>query len=132
MKGLLTFTFLLLMMSCASQKTDVTYEAMTRGSSKKLIVVGNQLSYATNQKQKIVTISSENLKKLNEIISKITLEEMKDLEAPTKERLHDGALHATVTVKQGGKEYISSTFDDGHPPAELKPLVDLLMSFIKE
>lgn len=131
MKALLTFTFLLLMTSCVSQKTNIIYEAITRGSSKKLMVVDKELSYVTSQEQKKVTISSEDLKKLNELISEVNLEDMKNFEAPTKDRMHDGALHATVTVKQGDKEYISSTFDDGHPPTELKPLVDFLMNLVK-
>jgi len=135
-------------MSCASQKKtntpthttntstsnkilDISYEARSRGGSKTVHILENVCTYKTRKENRSITLSSEERKNIIKAISKIDLEKMKTLKSPTNKRISDGAMHATLKVKEGTKQYNSSNFDDGYPPAELKSLVDLLMKIVE-
>jgi hypothetical protein len=66
------------------------------------------------------------------LLSKIDLNSLSNLKAPTSMRHVDGAPHATLTVINGDKEIRSSTFDHGHPPKEIKELIEKLLTFKKQ
>ncbi|MDY0781227.1 hypothetical protein [Tenacibaculum sp. IB213877] len=127
----------LLMINCVAQKTTVTYdevvyEAITRGRFKNITVVNSEVKYKSSDEEKKTVISSEEVKQLNDAVSKLKLEEIKNLKAPTNKRMYDGSMHAVVKIKIGEDQYVSSTFDDGHPPKELQELVNVLMDFIEK
>ncbi|CAM1342789.1 hypothetical protein [Tenacibaculum amylolyticum] len=128
----------LFIFSCASQAQtqttnvdEVTFNAITRGSSENIIVVDQTVFYKTHNSSNTYTISKEQRNKLDKYISNINLSAIAALKAPTNKRLYDGALHATLSVKTNKNTYTSSQFDDDTPPTELKPIVALLRSFVK-
>ena len=61
---------------------------------------------------------------------KVDLNTISNLKAPSEKRFYDGAAAATVVVTFKGTEYVSSPFDHGNPPAEIKNLVNKIVSFI--
>ena len=124
--------FALSITSCSAQNFNkIIYKAHTRGSAVEIEVQGNKITYQTTQNKKALTLSKEQLNRLNDIIGAISLKEIQTLKAPTNERYSDGALIANFIIKVKDKEYTSSTFDAGNPPKELKKLEDLLSSLIK-
>ncbi|QXP72934.1 hypothetical protein H0I31_04340 [Tenacibaculum sp. AHE15PA] len=128
--------FMLLTMSCASQNIDksfdsIKYEARTRGSMTLINVDAKEVSYKLPKKEGVYELSKKQLRSLNELVSLIKLAEIADLKAPTNNRATDMALIGKMTIVLKGKEYVSSSFDAGNPPKELKKLEDLLYSLIK-
>ncbi|MCH3884235.1 hypothetical protein [Tenacibaculum aquimarinum] len=128
-----TLTFI----NCSSSKkavisSEVIYDAHTRGRFEKITLTSDNLTYKTRQNSEIITISEEQKNSLNKEISKIELNKIDKLTAPTNKRLHDGAMHTFISIKQGEELYTSITFDDTNPPAELLPLCNLIKSFIKK
>ena len=127
---------LLITVSCVAQKTsqeieEVVFNAHTRGSSENITVVNYNVYHKTQKDSKTHFINKDKREAMEAIINKIDVAKIADLKAPSNKRMFDGALHATVTIKIGDKTYVSSSFDDNNPPAELKPLVDLLRGFLE-
>ena len=63
---------------------------------------------------------------------KLDLPEIQHLKAPSKQRFHDGAAIAKVTITYKGKIYQSPDFDYGVPPVEIQKFVETINSLIKE
>ena len=129
--------FILLTMSCASQNIErsfdgIKYEARTRGSMTLINVDAKQVSYKSPKKEGVYELSKKQLISLNELISLIKLTEIADLKAPSNNSATDMALIGKITIVLKGKEYVSSSFDAGNAPKELKKLEDLLYSLIKK
>lgn len=76
------------------------------------------------------TISKDQWKKINEIVSKIDLAKMDSWESPTQERFHDGARATTITIESNGQAYSSQSFDEGKPPAQLQDIYDYLQLIV--
>ena len=119
-------------MSCSAQNFNkITYKAHTRGSAIGIEVQGNKITYHTTQNKRVLTLSKQQLNRLNGIIEANNLKEIQTLKAPTNERYSDGALIANFIIKIKDKKYTSSTFDAGNPPKELKNLEHILYDLTK-
>tara|TARA_B110000116_G_C16551025_1_gene453130 strand:- start:135 stop:509 length:375 start_codon:yes stop_codon:yes gene_type:complete len=122
-------------MNCASQKTsdikEIIYNAITRGRSENITLKGSALQYKTTQKSIFINLTKKQLAKVNTEVSKINLNEINTLKAPTDKRFYDGAMHTSILIKSNSMEYTSATFDDTNPPAELKALCQLLLNLAK-
>ncbi len=133
---IVTPLFVLLMMSCSAQNTAssfdiINYEAQTRGSMVKINVESSKVYYKTYDSEGVYELSKDEIEKLDNLVSELNLNELKDLEAPSKNSATDRALIAKVSFKVKDKEYTSSTFDAGNPPKELKKLENLLFLLAK-
>lgn len=132
MQKLFFFSILFILMNCASQKTtnikEIIYNAITRGRAENITLKGSSLQYKTNQKSIFINLTKEQQEKVNIEISKINLNEINNLKAPTDKRFYDGAMHTSILIKSNSKEYTSTTFDDTNPPIELKALCQLLIN----
>lgn len=133
---IITPVFVLLMISCSAQNKSnnfdaINYEAQTRGSMVKINVENNKVNFKTYDKEGTYELSQDQLEKLNNLVSELNLNEIKDLKAPSKNSATDRALIAKVSFKVKDKEYTSSTFDAGNPPKELVKLEGLLYSLAK-
>jgi hypothetical protein len=126
--------------SCSSQKladmttTQMEYSAVSRGVYKK-IVVHNKMVSVTNGRDaqpKEKKIDDAKWKQLVTEFSKIKLENIPTLKAPTEKRFYDGAAIGNLTITQDQKTYQTKGFDHGFPPAEIEKLVNLLTDFAKE
>ena len=112
----------------------ITYEAVSRGFFEEISVSKNSLKlcYDINKKEyKTYDCPKEDWDVCLELLSKIDVDGLSKLEAPTSMRYSDGAPHATLIIKEGGKEIRTNEFDHGHPPEEIKALVEKLLTLKK-
>lgn len=125
---------------CSSQKkadltsTQIEYSAMSRGYFKK-IVVQNQTVSVTNGRDQQPVESKIDEAKWNKIateFSKVNLDSLSALKAPTEKRFYDGAAIGNLKITQNQKTYETAGFDNGFPPKEIEKLVNLLVDFAKE
>lgn len=130
--------------SCANQKmplaehqkehVSIKYQAFSRGFFQEILVSEKSIIFYDERdykNAKMHKISKKEWEEFIRLLSAIELKALPRLKAPTSKRLYDGAPHATLTVEKKGETTSSSTFDHGHPPKQLKALVEKLMSFKK-
>ena len=132
----LIFVFVI-MSSCKSQKindfstSSITYTAQSRGVYLS-VWVENQKVWVIkgrNEKPYEVVLTAQEMKELESIFSAMNLEKVPSLKAPTAKRLYDGAAIANLAISDGGKTYISKSFDHGFPPKDIEKIVTLLVSY---
>lgn len=138
MKIAIAFFFsMFIVSSCVSQKnTDmdtatIEYSAQSRGIYQKVLVENQTVFVSKNRDEKPVEtkISDEDWKVLTGEFEKLDLEAVPNLKAPTEKRFYDGAAIANLKIIYKGKTYETKGFDHGFPPAEIKKLVNKLVSF---
>ncbi|MEG0851940.1 MAG: hypothetical protein RSD71_04110 [Flavobacterium sp.] len=126
--------------SCSSQKnadmtkTQLEYTAVSRGIYKK-IIVQNKTATVTNGRNAEaaeIKIDDAKWKQIAAEFSKINLENIPNLKAPTEKRFYDGAAIGNLKITQNQKTYETKGFDNGFPPKEIEKLVNLLVDFAKE
>jgi hypothetical protein len=126
--------------SCSSQKiadmttTQMEYSAVSRGVYKKIIVQNKTVSITNGRDAQPVEkkINDVKWKQIVTEFSKIKLESIPTLKAPTEKRFYDGAAIGNLTIIQNQKTYQTKGFDNGFPPKEIEKLVNLLTDFAKE
>lgn len=126
--------------SCSSQKTtdmtttQIEYSAMSRGLYKKIMVQNKTVSIINGKNTEAVEskISDAKWKQIVAEFSKVNLESIPTLKAPSEKRFYDGAAIANLKVVQNQKTYETKGFDNGNPPKEIEKLVNLLLDFTKE
>jgi hypothetical protein len=126
--------------SCSSQKTnDMTstkmeYSAVSRGLYKKIIVQNKTVSIINGKNTQPVEskIDDAKWKQIVAEYSKINLEGIRTLKAPTENRFHDGAAIGNLKIIHNQQTYETLGFDNGFPPKEIEKLVNLLVGFTKE
>ena len=125
---------------CSSQKkadmtaTQIEYSALSRGFYKK-IVVQNQTVSVTNGRDQQPVETKIDTAKWNKIVAeftKVNLDSIPNLKAPTEKRFYDGAAIGNLKITQNQKTYETKGFDNGFPPKEIEKLVNLLTDFTKE
>jgi hypothetical protein len=114
-----------------SDSIVITYQAITRGNN--LTVTAKQGSVQANSERMKRTsvstmITQDQWEEVIHELDKIDLDKMSGLKAPSDKRFYDGAMIASLTVQLKDTTYQSSSFDHGNPPAEIKAVVDKLIS----
>lgn len=115
----------------ASNGLSFEYEALTRGSYKKVVVTKDSIITIKDREMKDVVskaISKGDWDKLAAASEKVNLDGLHELKAPSNKNHADAALAANLKVIKGDKTYNSSTFDHGNPPAEIAPLVNKIIA----
>jgi hypothetical protein len=119
--------------SCTAQtdtENSITYNAVTRGSSITILATSNKIIYTDNEISKTIKLSEKQWEEINILVSKIDLDAISNLDAPSNESATDRALIASLTITKNDTEYHSSYFDHGNPPNELVDLINLLFKII--
>lgn len=114
-----------------SDNISIEYEALTRGAYNKIITKRDTVITIKDREMKNPiqrTLSNSDWNTILKLMSEINLETVANLKAPTKERFHDGAMMANITVIYRDKIYKSTTFDHGHPPKEIEKLVEKIIA----
>lgn len=111
----------------------IEYVANTRGFYQK-ITIQNQKVYVNsdrNSKQlgEAKTLSDADWKALVSAFETIELDSLATLKDPTQKRFYDGAAMAYLKVNYKEKEYQTTEFDHGFPPAEIEDLVRKVVTF---
>ena len=125
---------------CSSQKktdmtsTQIEYSAVSRGVYKKITVQNKTVSVVNGRNAQSVEkkIDDAKWKQIVAEFSKINLESIPTLKAPTEKRFHDGAAIGNLKITQNQKSYETQGFDNGFPPKGIEKLVNLLTDFVKE
>ena len=113
----------------------VDYTANTRGFYQHIVIQDQKITVSKERGDKNTTtskISDADWKILVIEFSKIKLEDLPNLKAPTEKRFYDGAAIGDLKVTYKEQTYESSAFDHGRPPAEIAGLVDKMVSLVKE
>ena len=110
----------------------IIYEANTKGYYGKVIVKNHTVSVTRERGGELKTskISDADWNYLVDEFRKVDLNTISNLKAPSEKRFYDGAAAANVTITFKGSTYVSSSFDHGNPPEEIKNLVNKIVSFI--
>ncbi|MBF4464670.1 hypothetical protein [Flavobacterium sp. LC2016-12] len=125
---------------CSSQKladmttTQMEYSAVSRGVYKKIVVQNKTVSVTNGRDTQPIEkkITDAKWKQIVTEFSKIKLESIPTLKAPTEKRFYDGAAIGNLKITQNQKTYETTGFDNGFPPKEIEKLVNLLVDFAKE
>lgn len=137
--SLLLLTVFIASGCCSQKKVDMTstqieYSAHSRGYYKSIVVQNQTVSVTNGRDQKSVENKIDDAK-WNEIVkefSKVDLDKLSSLKAPTDKRTYDGAAIGNLKITQNQKTYETAGFDNGFPPKEIEKLVNLLVDFAKE
>ncbi|WET05020.1 hypothetical protein [Flavobacterium sp. YJ01] len=116
------------------KSTQIEYSAMSRGYYKTIVVQNKAVSVVKERNAEAVKNNIDDAK-WNEIVdaySKVNLESLSSLKAPTDKRTYDGAAMGNLKITKDGKTYETPGFDNGFPPKEIEKLVNLLVDFSKE
>ncbi|MEE1897230.1 MULTISPECIES: hypothetical protein [Flavobacterium] len=114
-----------------SDKISFEYEAITRGSYKKVIVKQDTVITIKDRDLKdVVTAGLKNgeWNSLLKSLEGVNLEGLNEIKAPSVKHQVDAAPIANLKVIRGDKTYQSKSFDHGNPPQEIKDVVDKIMA----
>lgn len=127
--------------SCSNQaqndmaNSTIQYTATTRGFYQRIIINNQKATISRDRDEKKapneITISDENWKELVGYFQKINLEELPNLKDPTQKRFYDGAAIANLKIHYQDKDYETTDFDHGFPPATIEKLVNKIVSLAK-
>ena len=107
----------------------LTYSTVSMRSSQKITILdGIYKRYSNGEKVVGHRLAKSELSKLSQLVGRIDLSKINDLEVPSKRYRFDGAMLAVIEVQIGQKVYVSVPFDHDNPPSQLKPLADHLSS----
>ena len=103
----------------------LTYSTVSMRSSQKITILdGIYKRYSNGEKVVGHRLAKSELSKLSQLVGRIDLSKINDLEVPSKRYRFDGAMLAVIEVQIGQKVYVSVPFDHDNPPSQLKPLAD--------
>ena len=116
--------------------TTLQYTATTRGFFEKIVVINQKVTISRDRNAEKspeeITISDKDWKEIIGYFEKIDLEKLPTLKDPTQKRFYDGAAIANLKVRYRDKNYETTEFDHGFPPAEIEKLVNKIVSLAKE
>ncbi|PBJ11448.1 hypothetical protein [Flavobacterium sp. ACN6] len=137
--SLLLLTLFIATGCCSQKKVDMTstqieYSAHSRGYFKSILVENKSVSVTSKRDASPVKSNIDDAKwnKIVDAFSKVNLDSLSTLKAPTDKRTYDGAAIGNLKIIQNQKTYETQGFDNGFPPKEIEKLVNLLVDFAKE
>lgn len=119
--------------NCSAQTNDsisIEYKAVTRGSQITLLANPEEIIYTSYDKNLELKISKHQWDEITVLVLNIDLDNMVNLISPSTESHVDRALIASLTIHKNSVVYVSSTFDHGNPPSELKELIETLFELV--
>lgn len=113
-----------------SENISFEYEAVTRGSYKKIIAKQDTIYTIKGRDGKAIEkkLSRTDWNEMLDLLAKVDKGNMQNLKAPTEKRFYDGALIAGLTVIHNKDTYKSASFDHGNPPKEIEKLVEKIIA----
>ena len=111
------------------------YTATTRGFFQKIIVINQKATISRDRNgekpPEEINISDKDWKEIISYFEKIDLEKVPTLKDPTQKRFYDGAAIANLKIRYQDKNYETTDFDHGFPPADIEKLVTKIVSLAK-
>lgn len=113
----------------------ITYEASTRGYYEKTWITKDSVSFSYDRSLATITTlkcESSDWESLMALIKDINVNELPELESPSKMHQFDGAAMATLKIEMNNEVYETNIFDHGHPPKTISQLVNKVLSIKEE
>ncbi|MDB9755071.1 hypothetical protein OAE03_00505 [Winogradskyella sp.] len=113
---------------------SITYTTRSRLTFWYIDISEAYITYSTDpylKETKTVVCNKDDWQAIKRLLREIDTKLLATLKAPTEKRLYDGAAHTTFSVREGDIVFVTPTFDEGEPPAQIKKLVNKVLS-IKE
>ncbi len=114
---------------------EVLYTANSRGFHQRILIKDQMMYIANSRDEKddgpSTRLTDAQWKSLVSEMGKINPEILPTLKAPTEKRFYDGAAIANLKVTYKGKEYMTTDFDHGYPPAEIEKVVNMITALAK-
>lgn len=109
------------------------YSAVSRGSYKHIKIDKDTISFSKKRKSKSLKIACDAnyWNNLTKLCDDLDIENISNLEAPSKAFQFDGAPLAHLKIVSNGKTYESVPFDHYNPPQEIAALVNKIVSLIE-
>ena len=111
------------------------YDAHTRGYHLKVIISDQKATISQartpDSPTEQIKISDADWKEMMGYFEKIKLDNLATLKDPSQKRFYDGAAIAQLKVRYQDKNYETPAFDHNNAPAEIKDLVDKIVSLVK-
>lgn len=116
------------------QPLSLEYTAVTRGSYKMVKITQDSIAFKNSRTEALSTkaCSKTNWELLNKLVAAIELDNMPNLEAPSKAHQYDGAPIGSLIINQNGERYQSQAFDAGNPHQDLKDLINQMLALTTE
>ena len=116
-------------------KAILQYDAHTRGYHLKVIISDQKATISqartTDAPSEQIKISDTDWKQMIGYFEKIKLDNLASLKDPSQKRFYDGAAIAQLKIRYQDKNYETIAFDHNNAPAEIKELVDKIVSLVK-
>ncbi|PNQ74984.1 hypothetical protein C1T31_02280 [Hanstruepera neustonica] len=112
----------------------ITYQAATRGFFEKIWINQNAINFSNDYNLKNinqVNCPSKEWDDLINLVQKIDVAMLPNLEPPTKTNQYDAAPGATLEIGLQGKVYKTAVFDHGNPPKSIEDIVNKVLSMKK-
>ncbi|WP_133256563.1 hypothetical protein [Flavobacterium tibetense] len=105
------------------------YDSHTRGFYKLITIEKGKISVLTTREGQPITkvLSASELEELKSLVTKLDLNKIPTLEAPTEKRFYDGAPITNLEVIKANQSYKTTDFDGGFPPAYIEELVNKIL-----
>lgn len=118
----------------AQSNIVINYSAITRGSFLEIKLENQQILVKKDQYTpgKILELSDTEWHILLDQLHNTDLDALATLEPPSNKRAYDGAASAKLTILEDDLKYSAPEFDHGNPNAQIKPLVDYILSLAKK
>jgi len=117
----------------AMQDQDVTisYRASTRGFFEVIEITGDSVSFTKDYNLKNIdkaALSQEEKADIINLLSKIEINSITELEPPSKTHQYDAAPAAFLKITKGDAEFMTPSFDHGKPPKAISDIVEKIRS----
>lgn len=114
-------------------KLSFEYSATSRGSYKHIKVNESTITLSKKRGGKSLEIpsSAKQWETLLKLSNSIEIENISEIDVPSKKFQFDGAALAHFKIVSNGKTYEAAPFDHGNPPKEIAALVKEILSIVE-
>lgn len=125
---LISFTFIT--NGCSQENLSIEYIASTRGFYQQIKIENQTVAIKRNRNDDLKSkkCSNQEWSNLIEVFKTIDIENLPNINPPSKEHQFDGAAMAVLTVTKNNKVYETESFDHGNAPKEIDSLVKEILS----
>ena len=118
-------------MRIAQEMVKISYRASTRGFFEVIEITGDSVSFTKDYNLKNidkVALPQEEKADIINLLSKIDINSITELEPPSKTHQYDAAPAAFLKITRGDAEFMTPSFDHGNPPKAISDIVEKILS----
>lgn len=118
-------------MRVSQEPVKIVYRASTRGFFEVIEIKGDSVSFTKDYNLKNIDkaeLSQEEKADIINLLSKIDINALTELEPPSKTHQYDAAPAAFLKITKGDTEFMTPSFDHGKPPKAISDIVEKILS----